>query len=150
MTVTSCAIRSWWSYLHEFDDAKDKVGAGRIPQKTEVICYIADLDAAPHDLKIDEVRLHASVSTVAAGSSTLGVAVGPVSSSQTSSWPKQTSFEQCTNEFSCARFLRQNLHSLAKVLALAVSTISSGCMVTQSCNENELLKSSMRLGKGLS
>ena len=36
------------SNLHEFDDAYDKVGA-------EVIYYIADLDAAPPEWKIDEV-----------------------------------------------------------------------------------------------
>ena len=34
------------SYLHEFDDANAKVGAERNPQKTEVVCYVDDLDAA--------------------------------------------------------------------------------------------------------
>ena len=53
------------SYIHVFDAANEKVGAERNPQKTEVI------------RKIDEVRLHASVSTVAAGSTTLRVAEGP-------------------------------------------------------------------------
>ena len=65
------------SYLRDFDDANDKVGAERNPQKTEVIYYAADLDAALSEWKIDDVRLHASVSTVAGGSTTLGVAVGP-------------------------------------------------------------------------
>ena len=59
------------SYLHEFDDANDKVGAVRNLHKTEVIHCVTDLDAAPFEWKIDEVRLHASVSTVAAGSNTL-------------------------------------------------------------------------------
>ena len=39
------------SYLHAFDDANDKVGAERTPQKTEVIYYVADLHAAPPESK---------------------------------------------------------------------------------------------------
>ena len=35
------------SYLQEFDDANEKVGGERSPQKTEVIYYVEDLDAAP-------------------------------------------------------------------------------------------------------
>ena len=65
------------SYLQEFDDANDKIGAVRNPQKTEVIYYVADLAAAPPEWKVDEVRKLASVSTAATGSNTLGVAVGP-------------------------------------------------------------------------
>ena len=63
------------SYLHELDDANDKVGAERNPQKTEIIYCVAELDAAPPEWKIDEVRLHPSVCTVAAGCTALGVAV---------------------------------------------------------------------------
>ena len=35
------------SCLQDCDDANDNVGAERHPQKTEVICHVADLDAAP-------------------------------------------------------------------------------------------------------
>ena len=52
------------SYLRDYDVANDKVGADRTSQKTEVIFY-------------DEVTLHATVSTVTAGSTTLRVAAGP-------------------------------------------------------------------------
>ena len=86
------------SYLHDFDDANDKVGADRNPFKTEVVYYVADLDAAPPKWKLDEVRKLASVSTVAAGSTSLGVAVGPRQFIAT-----QILFEQCTNVFSCAK-----------------------------------------------
>ena len=60
------------SYLHEFDDANAKVGAERHPQKTEVIYCVDDFGAAPPEWKIDEVRKLATVSTVTAGSNTLG------------------------------------------------------------------------------
>ena len=63
------------SCLQELDDANEKVGAERNPQKTEVI-YVADLDAGPLEWKTDVVRLLASVSAVDAGSNTLRVAVG--------------------------------------------------------------------------
>ena len=78
MMVISTVTRSWCPpTCTNFDDANDKVGAECNPQSTEVIYYVADLDTAPLDWKIDEVRKLASVSTVAAGSTTLGVAVGP-------------------------------------------------------------------------
>ena len=64
------------SFLHELDDANAKVGAERTPQKTEVIYFVDDLGAAPLDWKNDEVQKMAAVSTVTAGSVTLGVAVG--------------------------------------------------------------------------
>ena len=64
-------------FLQEFDVANTKVGAQRNSQKTEVICYVNDLDAAPPEWTIDDVRKLAKVPTVTAGSITLGVAVGP-------------------------------------------------------------------------
>ena len=64
------------SYLQEFDDAKVKVGAERNPQETEVIFYVNDLGAAPREWRIGDVQTMAKVSTVTAGSITLGVAVG--------------------------------------------------------------------------
>ena len=59
------------SCLHEFDDADAKVGAERTAQKTE-----DDLGAAPPEWKTDDVLKMATVSTVTAGSTGLGVAVG--------------------------------------------------------------------------
>ena len=61
------------SNLHEIDDANAKVGAAQNPQKTEVIYYVGDL--VP-EWKVYDVRKLATVSTVAAGSTTRGVAVG--------------------------------------------------------------------------
>ena len=63
------------SFLKAFDVANDKFGTG--PQKTEVIYYLANLDAALPERKVGEVRLLDSVSTVVTGSNTLGVALGP-------------------------------------------------------------------------
>ena len=67
------------SYLQEFDEANKKVGAEQNPQKTEVICFIEDLDAAPPERKVDDVQRTAAVSIVTAGSTTIGVAVGRAS-----------------------------------------------------------------------
>ena len=65
------------SYLQEFDDANAKVGAERNPLRAEVINYLPNVDAAPSEWKVNDLCLLASVSTVACGSNTLGVAVGP-------------------------------------------------------------------------
>ena len=64
-------------YFHEFDDANAKVGEERNLHKKEVIYYVDDQGAAPPEWKVDDVRKLATVSTVTAGSTTLGVAVGP-------------------------------------------------------------------------
>ena len=61
------------SFLQELDVANAKVGAERNPQKIEVICYMNNLDAAPLEWRIPEVRNMAKVSR----SLTLGVAVRP-------------------------------------------------------------------------
>ena len=66
------------SFLQEFDVANAKVGAERNPWKTEeVIYYVNDLDSAPPEWRIHDVLSMAKVSTVTAGSITLGVAVRP-------------------------------------------------------------------------
>ena len=80
----------------------------------------------------------------------LGVAADPDSSSQTNPWPRQTSFEQCTNAFSCARTHKQNVPSNAKVLVSVASTTFCECTATRSCRRNELPKSSMKLAKATS
>ena len=64
------------SYFHEFDDANAKVGEERNLHKKEVIYCVDDLGAPP-EWKVDDVRKLVTVSTVTAGSTTLGVAVGP-------------------------------------------------------------------------
>ena len=136
------------SYLREFDDAKHKFGADRNHQKTEVINYIADLDAAPLESGIDEVKLHATVSTVAAGSTTLGVAVGAPA---VHGRPALSQRRRCSsNGRTCSAVPGSSdrlLHSFVKALASAASSTSSGCMTTQSCKQNGLLKSTMRLEK---
>ena len=43
-------------YLQAFDTANVRIGAEPNPQKTEVICYVADLDAAPLEWRINDVR----------------------------------------------------------------------------------------------
>ena len=65
------------SYLQAFDTANVKIGAERSPQNTEIMHKVPDLDAAPLEWTIKEVRPLASVTTAARRSITLGVAVGP-------------------------------------------------------------------------
>ena len=60
----------------DFDVANARVGAERNPLKTEVIYHVNDLDAAPPEWKIGDVRSLAKTSAVTDGSTTLGVAVG--------------------------------------------------------------------------
>ena len=112
------------TYLQQFDVANAKVGAERNPQKTEVIYYVNDLDAAPLEWRIRDVQNMAKVTTATAGSITLGVASlsDRDSTSRISSWPMRMSFEQCTNAFSCARTRRQNFFSNGKVWELASPT----------------------------
>ena len=63
-------------FLQDFDVANARVGAERTPLKTEVIFNVNDLDAAPPEWKIGDVRSLAKTSAVKEGSITLGVAVG--------------------------------------------------------------------------
>ena len=65
-------VLGWWRH---HTDAK--IGTERTPQKTEVICYMHDLGAAPPERNIDDVQNMATVSTVTSGSPTFGVAVEP-------------------------------------------------------------------------
>ena len=61
-------------FLQDFDVAR--VGAEWNPLKTEVICYVNDLDAAPLEWKIGDVQSLTKTSAVTAGSITLRVAIG--------------------------------------------------------------------------
>ena len=65
------------SFQHEFDVANTKVRPERNPQKTEVIYNVNELDAAPLEWMIRNVQNMSRVSTVTAGSITLGISVGP-------------------------------------------------------------------------
>ena len=122
------------SYLHEIDDANDKVGAERHPQKTEIIYCVADLDAAPPEwTRYDCMHLSPQCSLEALRLESLWC---PVNSLRLNSWPKKMSFELCVSEFGCARTRRQNLRSFAKALALAVTTTFSGCTATRSCRKD--------------
>ena len=47
--------------LHEFDDANAKAGGERNPQKSEVICFVDDLNAALPEWKVDDVQKLASI-----------------------------------------------------------------------------------------
>ena len=122
------------SFLQEFDVANARVGAARKPQKTEVVYYVNDLDAAPPEWRIRDVQNVAKVTTVTEGCITLGVAVWTSTVQRTSSWPRR----------------RQNLLANGKVCELAASTTSCECTAIRSCRRNELLKSSTRLGSVLS
>ena len=64
-------------FLQDFEVANARVGAERNPLKTGVIYYVNDLDSAPPEWRIHDVQSMAKVSTVTAGSITLGVAVKP-------------------------------------------------------------------------
>ena len=63
-------------FLQDFDVANGRVGAKRNPLKTEVIYNVNDLDAAPPECKVGDVRSLAKTSAVTTGGITLGVAVG--------------------------------------------------------------------------
>ena len=78
------------SYLQAFDAASDKSGAERNTQKTEVVYYLPNLEAALLEWKIDDVCLLASVKVVDTGSNALGVAVGPRVRGQTLLQEKRT------------------------------------------------------------
>ena len=78
MMVTFCVTRSKCRLTcRKFDNPNANVGAGRTPLNTEVIHYVDELSAAPPAWRSDDVQNTAKVSTVTAGSITLGVAVGP-------------------------------------------------------------------------
>ena len=132
-------------FLQEFDVANTKVGAERNLHKTEVI----DLDAAPIEWRIRDAQNMAKLSTVAAGIITLGALLPLGSTSRTNSWPRQTSFEQCTNASSSARTRRRNLPSSVRVWELVASTTSCEYTASQSWKNSGLQKSSSRLGSVL-
>ena len=67
--------------LQASDTANAKIGAERNKRNTEVIYHVADLDAAPPEWKINDVRPLVSVATAVRGHVTLGV--------ETSSWQKE-------------------------------------------------------------
>ena len=125
-----------------------KVGAERTPQKTEVIHNLDDLDAAPPEWKIDDVRKTGHGLHTNRWEHHTRSCCDPNSPLRTNFWRRQTSSAPCMNEFTCVRTRRRNLLSYVKVLASVVSATSSECTATRSCRRNEPLKSAMRSGKG--
>ena len=112
------------SFLQEFDVANARVGAERNPKNTEVICYVNDLDAAPPEWRIRDVRSLAKVTTVTDGCITLGVSVGPRQHIADQLLAKAESFEQCTKTISNART------PYGKVWEFVASTTSCECTAT--------------------
>ena len=105
-------------YLQAFDTANAEIGAERNPQKTEVIHYVKDLDAAHLEWRVNDVRPSAFVSTTAHGNVTLGVAVGPrqfVADQLLVKTDAIRAMHECVQL--CARFHKQNLPFFARVLA---------------------------------
>ena len=74
---TLTTATSYVTYLQAFDTANADIGSEQYPQKTEVICHVADVGAAPPERSINDVRPLASVTTAARESIALGVPVGP-------------------------------------------------------------------------
>ena len=132
------------AYLQEFDNANANVGAGRNPLNTEVIQYVDDLSAASLAWRTDDVQNMAKVSTVTAGSITLGVAVGP----------RQFIADQLLAKADVIRAMRERVqlcrdpqNLLSSVRALA-SVASTECTTTQPFRNSEL--KSTRLDNDLS
>ena len=109
-------------------------GAERNPQKTEVIYNVNDLGAALLEWRIGHVQNMPKSPQSVLGASHWESLSDPDSSSRTSSVPRQTSFELCTNLFSCVRTRRRNLPP-PRVWESAASITFCGCTVTRSCNE---------------
>ena len=80
--------------------------------------HIADLDAAPLDWEIDEVRKMPPSPHWPLEAQRSELLWGPASSNA----------RTC---FGCAMILRQNLRFFAEAWALAASTTCSGCMATR-------------------
>ena len=137
-------------FLQDVDVANARVGAERNPLKTEVIYCVNDLDAAPHEWKIGDVRSLAETSAVAAGSMTLGVAVGSRQFVTDQLLRRQMSSAKCTSASSSARIRRQSSPSFRKVWESAVLTASCGLTATKSWRSNRRQRSTMRSGSGLS
>ena len=114
-------------FLEDFDAANARVGAERNPLRTGVIYCVSDLDAAPPESNIGDVRRLPKTSAVTGGSTTLGVAVLG-NSSQTSADVIRAVHERvqlCQDPQTEFALLRENLE-------LAVSTTSFGFTATQS------------------
>ena len=113
-----------------------------------VIHNLDDLDAAPPEWKIDDVRKTGHSLHTNRWEHHTRSCWDPNSPLRTNFWRRQTSSAPCMNEFTCVRTRRRNLLSYVKVLASVVSATSSECTATRSCRRNEPLKSAMRSGKG--
>ena len=129
------------SNLQEFDIANAKVGAERNPQKTEVICYVNDLDTAPIlSVGSSMCRRWSRSQQQPLGASHSESLSDLGSASRTSSWPGLASFEQCTNEF-----IRESLESQPHQSHFAGARSYDPAGATRSCRSNlRRLKSTTR------
>ena len=75
-TLTICVTQSWCYLFCRTSTSPTPESEQRNPLKTEVIHHVNDLDAAPPEWRIDDVRSVAKTSAVTDGSIPLGVAVG--------------------------------------------------------------------------
>ena len=139
-------------FLQASDAANITIGAERNPQKTEVIYFVADLDAAPLVWKISDFRAQASVSTAVHGNVTLGVAVGS----------RKKIADQLLANADVIRAMRERVQlcqdSQTEFAFLRESpgvgrinhTTSSQCTVTRSFKKEKPPKYSMKSGTGRS
>ena len=116
-------------------------------KSAEVIFYVKHLGASPSERKADDVRKLASVFTVTAGSTTLGVAVEPRQYIADQLFAKADVI-RVTHERVRLRQDPQTEFTLVKVSVSAVSTTFCQCTVTPLCKRNELLKSATMLAGG--
>ena len=138
------------SVLQDFDVANARAGAERSPMKTEVTYYVNDLDAAPPEWRIGDVRKISKTSAVTDGSVTSESLLDLGSPSRTSFSARCMSSEQCASASSFAKIRRQSSPSFDRVWELAVSTTSCGFTATQSWRNRGLQRSTTRAGSGLS
>ena len=117
-------------FLQDFCVANARVGAGRSPLKTEVIHHVHDLDAAPPEWRVGDVRSLAKTSVVTDDGITLGIT------------------DQLLIKADVIRAMHEPV--LRESLELAVSTTSCGVTATQSWRNKVLLRSTTRSGRGLS
>ena len=102
---------------------------------------MADLDAAPPERKIDDVKKMTAVSIVTAGSATLGVAVGPRQFIADQLLANADVIRAMHENVQLCQDLQKNVPSYAKVLVSVQPHTVCECTATRSCRRNELLKS---------
>ena len=124
---------------HSLSPKPGTILSERPPQKTEVICYLPDLDAAPPEWRANDVRSLAFVTTAARS---------PASIFADQLLAKADVIRAMHERVQLCQARRQDLPSSARVLASVESTKSPECTVTQFFKKDRPPKYSMKLGKG--